>query len=291
MKHFLVDTIVLLPMHQGDADVLGDVKRELNNAVLVLLDSIIYEAAHKKTELEGNDGAPNFDDFVASLSGTLGSAGIKFKFVRLMMDMQTLSKKMFDEAVYPDLSITDCTLLLATMKRQNMDVMTDDKALIGAINAERGQNTNGKIRSVMITNYGRRTAVKWIVKRSLDKFIPKDTIPSWTSKLKHTEFFIGETKIASVDHKDGTTSVDLLGVVKKSNTNLRVLQHKLAIQIEEEFLKWKPGKGKGDSAAGPAKKKDWHGEHKNDDVDGLGEAQRKSVARKLRSKRIEGLDI
>ena len=221
MKHCLVDTMVLLPMHQGDEDVLGDVKRELNNAVLVLLDSIIYEAAHKNAELEGNDGAPNFDDFVASLSDRLESVGIKFKFVRLRADMWIRSQKMSDEEVHPGLSTTDYTLLLATMRRQNMDIMTDDKELINAINAERGRNANGKIRPAMTTYYGMRTAVKWTIKHSLDKFIPTDTIPRWTDNLKHTEFFIGETKIASINHKDGTTSVNLRGVVKTSNTNLQ----------------------------------------------------------------------
>ena len=76
-------------------------KRELNNAVLVLLDSIIYEATHKNAELEGNDGEPNFDDFVASLSNRLESAGIKFKFVKIRTNMLIHSQKMFDEEVHP----------------------------------------------------------------------------------------------------------------------------------------------------------------------------------------------
>ena len=172
-----------------------------------------------------------------------------------------------------------------------MDIMTDDKELINAINAERGPNANGKIRPAMTTYDGRRTAVKWTIKHSLDKFIPTDTIPKWTDNPKHTEFFIGETKIASVNHKDGTTSVNLRGVVKTSNANLQVLQYKLTIQMKEKFLNWKPGIGKDDSATGPAKKKDWYGEHRNDDVDGLDEAQRKSVARKLKNKDITDLDI
>ena len=177
MKYCLVDTMVLLPMHHGDKDIIGYVKRNLTNAVLVLLDSIIYEAAYKTAALEGNGGAPNFADFVASLSGVLESAGIKFKFVRLMMDMRVPSQKMFDEEVHPDLSMTDCTLLLAVMKRQNMDIMTGDKALINAINAERGQDAKGKIRSAT-TNYNkRRWAVAWSIKHTLDKFIPKDTFP------------------------------------------------------------------------------------------------------------------
>ena len=62
--------------------------------------------------------------------------------------------------------------------------------------------------------------------------------------------------------------------------------------MREEFIKWKPGKGRSDSATGPAKKKDWHGEHRGEDgVDGLDEAQMKNVARKLKNKDITNLDI
>ena len=116
--------------------------------------------------------------------------------------------------------------------------------------------------------------------------------PNWNSRLKHTEFFIGKTKIASVDHKDGTTSVDLLGVVKMPDKDLLILQHDLSMKIRKKFLEWKPGRGRGDSATGPAKKKDWHGENENDAVtDVLDETQRKRVARKLKDKNSTDLDF
>ena len=289
MKYCLVDTMVLLPMHHGDEDIIGYVKRNLNNAVLVLLDSIIYEAAHKMAALEGNGGAPNFNDFVTSLSDALESAGIKFKFVRLRADMWTRSQKMFKEEAHPGLSKSDYTLLLAAMKRQSMDVMTDDKALIGAINAKRGQDASGKIRKATATHNKRRGAIAWLIKKMLAKFMPNDTLPNWNSRLEHTEFFIGKTKVASVSHKNGTTSVDLLGVVKMPDKDLLILQHDLSMKIRKMFLEWKPGRSKGDSATGPARKKDWYGEHDGDD--GLDEAQRKSVARKLKNKNVVDLNI
>ena len=292
MKYCLVDTMVVLPMHQGDADVLGVVKRELNNAVLVLPDSIIYEAAHKTVELEGNDGVLNFDDFVATLSGTLGSAGIKFKFVRLGVGIGSRAQKMLGKGEHTDLSITDYTLLQATMKRQDMDIMTDDKALINAINAKRGKNANGKIRHAMENYNKRRAAVAWAIRRSLGKSMSNDAHLKWNGRLTHTEFFIGKAKVASINHKDGNASVNLLGIVKTSDKKLLVRQHKLSMQMKEEFLKWKPGKGKGDSATGPAKKKDWHRENENDAGTGvLDETQRKRVARKLKNKNIDDLDF
>ena len=129
----------------------------MNNAVLVLLDSIIYEAAYKHVKLAGTGVTPDINDFVASLSNALGSFGIKFKLVRPGMRISTHSKKMFKDNVHPGLSRADYMLLLATMKRQDMDIMTNDKALINAINAKRGKNANGKIRDAM-ENYNKRRA-------------------------------------------------------------------------------------------------------------------------------------
>ena len=295
MKYCLVDTMVVLPMHQGDADVLGDVKLGLNNAILVLLERIVSEAAYKHDELEGAGNKTNFDDFAASLSNTLGSAGIKFKFVRLGKHMRDRAQKMFENRVHPGLSKADYALLLAAIKRQNMDVMTDDKALIGAINAKRGQNANGRIRTAT-TNYNkRRASVAWSIKRSLGKLIPEAALPRWDCRLNRTEFLIGKVKVASIDHKDGNVSVDLLPIVRKRkpDKDVVILQHELATQIRENFFKWRPRASKDRSVDGPARKKNWYGTHKGDDdiAGSLNEAQRKSVARKLRSKRIEDLDI
>ena len=257
--------------------------------MLVLLDSIIYEATHKKAELEENDGVPNFDDFVASLSNALGSAGIKFKFVRLGLGIWNRSKKMFDDEVHPGLSRADYTLLLSTMKRQDMDIMTDDKALINAINAKHGKNANGKIRHATENYNKRRAAVAWTIRRSLGKSMPNDAHLKWNGRLTHTEFCIGKAKVASINHKDGNASVNLLRVVKMSNKKLLVRQHELSMQMKKKFLEWRPRIDKGVSVAGPAKKKDWYGEHDGDD--GLDEAQRKSVARKLKNKDIDDLDF
>ena len=95
--------------------------------------------------------------------------------------------------------------------------------------------------------------------------------------------------MASLNHKDGTTSVNLLGVVKTSDKELLALQHELSMQMKKMFLEWKPGKGKGDSATGPARKKDRFGEHDSAYI--LDAYQRKSVARKLRNKDVDDLDF
>ena len=116
-----------------------------------------------------------------------------------------------------------------------------------------------------------------------------DTRLGWNDGLAHTEFCIGKAKVASINHKDGTTSVDLQGIVKTSDKNLLVRHHQLSMQVRKKFLEWKPWKGKDGSASGPARKKDWYGEH--DGADSLDEYQRKSVARKLKKKGIDDLDF
>ena len=292
MKYCLVDTMVVLPMRQGNADVLGDAKRELNNAVLVLFDSIVNEAAYKHIKLAGTDGTPDVNDFVASLSNVLESAGIKFKFVRLGMSIWNRSKKMLDDKAHPGLSRADYTLLLATMKRQDMDIMTDDKALINAINAKHGKNANGKIRHATENYNRRRAAVAWTIRENLGKSMSNDARLRWSNRITHTEFCIGKAKVASLNHKDGNASVNLLGIVKTSDKKLLVRQHQLSIQMKKQFLEWRPRIDKGVSAAGPAKKKDWFGENKNDAGAGVLDAtQRKRVARKMKNKNTDDLDF
>ena len=292
-KYCVVDTMVVLPMHQGDVDVLGDVKLELNNAILVLLDRIVIEAVHKHDELEGTGNRTDFDDFVASLSSTLRSAGIKFKFIQLGKHMWIRSLKIFDSGVHQGLSKADYALFLAAIKCQNMDIMTDDKALIGAINAKRGQNVNGRIRTATANYNKRRASTVWSIKRNLGRLIPEDMSTGWDCRLKRTEFLMGKAKIASIDHKNGNVSVDLRSIVKMSDKDLLVLQHKLSMQIRNSFFKWRPRESKRGATDGPARKKDWYRAHKDDDsiADGLNETQRKSVARKLRNKRVVDLDI
>ena len=55
-RHCLVDTMVLLQMRQGDPDVIGDAKRELRGATLVLLDIIVVEAVHRHGKQDGGHG-------------------------------------------------------------------------------------------------------------------------------------------------------------------------------------------------------------------------------------------
>ena len=293
-RYCLVDTMVVLPIHQGDPDVIRDARLELHGATLILLDKIISEAVHKHGELEGGDGRTSSDDFVSSLSGRLESADIRFKFVRLGRYMLTSARKMFNDRVHPGLSKADYTLLLAAMKRQNMDVMTDDKALIGAINNKRGPEAKGRIRSAMSSYRKRRTSTAVFIKRKLGDYIPEDVYVHWNDRFQCTEFLIEDVKAVSIDHfREGSVRVDLLPLVEKSNKKILKIQSDLGTQIRKHFFEWKPKESERGPGKGPAQKKDWYRQHRDGDgdVDELDEVQMRSISRKLQNKRINDLDI
>ena len=287
-KYCLVDTMVVLPMQQGDPDVTRDAKQELHGATLILLNKIVSEAAHKHDELEGGNEKTGFVDFVSSLSSQLGSAGIRFKFVHFERGMSASVKKMINNKIHPNLSPVDYALLFAAMMRQDMDVMTDDKGLIGSINKERSPKTKGKIRSVMPNYRKRRWDTARLIRNKLDKYVPENVYVKWRDRPRYTEFLIEDVKVASIDHsRKGSVQVDLSSWAKNRNEVLK-LQPELETQIWEYFSKWKPKRG----GKGPAQGKDWYMRRRggNDDIDGLSEARKRRLSRELQKRNIN-LDI
>ena len=115
-------------------------------------------------------------------------AGIRYKFVRLGVDMHISVQKMLDDEMHPGLSNVDYTLLLAAMERPNMDVMTDDKALSGAISNRRDSKANGQIRSATSSYCKRRWFTARSVKRKLGNYIPGNARPSWEDGLAYRVF-------------------------------------------------------------------------------------------------------
>ena len=245
-KYCLVDTMVVLPMQQGDPDVTRDAKRELNGATLILLNRIVGEAAHKHDELEGGDERTSSDDFASSLSSRLESAGIRFRFVQLERGMPASVKKMIDDKIHSNISPADYTLLFAAMMRQDMDVMTDDRALIGSISNERNPRTKGRIRSVTLNYRKRREDTAGFIRYHLDKYTPENVYVKWRDRPRYTEFLIEDVKVVSIDHaREGDIQVDLSPWVKNPDKILK-LQSKLGTQIQNFFSRWKPkGGGKG----------------------------------------------
>ena len=276
-KYCLVDTMVLLPLVQGDPDVTKDAKLELGGATLVLLNRIVGEAAHKYDEMKGGNGKTDFEDFAILLSERLESAGIAFTFVRFERSMNRHWRSMVDSATHPNLSPADYALLCAAMKRPDMDFMTDDRGLSGSIDAERGHGAKGKRRSATLNYSRRRSDTAKLVKIRLSEYIPENAYVYWDYHLQRTEFLIGDVVAMAVDHSNGGVHVDLSTWVKNAN-KAASLQSELGKEIQAFFTRWKPARGKRNSARG----KGWYTQRRDDDydVDGLGSTVRGNRSRR-----------
>ena len=250
----------MLPLVQSDPDVTRDVKRELGGAILVLLNKIVGEAACKHDEMKGGNEKTDFEDFAALLSERLGSAGIAFRFVRFERSMFNYWSSMRNSGTHPNLAPADYALLCAAMKRPDMDFMTDDRGLIGSIDAERGPRAKGKRRPATLNYSRRRSDTAGLIRFRLTEYLHKDAYVYWSYQLQRTEFLIGDVVVATVDHSDGGVRVDLSTLMKNANkaTNL---QSELGKEIQAFFTKWKPARTK----KNPARGKSWYTQRRDDD--------------------------
>lgn len=248
-KCCLVDTMVLLPIYHGDPDVVPEAKRELNGAALVLLNSVVGEAAHKHEEM--GCGKETYGEFASELSRRLESAGIAFKFVRFDHQMSRFWRAMIDGRTHTNLSNVDYALLCAAIERPDMDVMTDDRGLWGSIERERGAGSRGRLLSATCNHKKRRQNAAWLIKHMLDGHIPKDAFVKWSDRGGRTEFYIDGKTVASVSGEGAR--VDLSPWVESADRR-RALESEIGINVGERFRDWKPGRRKN----GAAKGKKWY---------------------------------
>ena len=171
--HCLVDTMALLPTCQGDPGVIGDAKLGLHGAALILPDRIISKAAHRHGKQDGGHGMADPKIFASFLSGLLKSRDIRFRLVRVEQGMYASVLQMLYDRAHPRLSEADCTLLSAAVGCPDMDVMTSDKALVDAINSERGPKAKGRILDAMSSHHGRRQSTAKLIRNRLGSYIPK----------------------------------------------------------------------------------------------------------------------
>ena len=287
-KYCIVDTMVVLPIHQGDPDVTMNLKQEIHDATLILLNRIVGEAAHKHGKSEDNDKKTDVEDFVSSLSSRLKSAGIRFQFVQLEPGMPALARKMYNDMSHGGLSMADYTLLFVAKMYPDMDVMTEDKHLIGAIKSERGPKAKGVIRHLMSNYNKRRGDTAGFIRYRLGKYITKDIHVEWCDRLQYTEFLIKDVRMISINYSpERNVQVVLSPEVKKYVKDLKS-QYELETQIQEFFSQWKP---KADKKV-PAQKKGGYVQYlnDNDDLDGLDKNERKKLARQMKKRNID-LDI
>ena len=276
-RHCLVDTMVLLQMRQGDPDVIEDAKRELRGATLVLLDIIVVEAVHRHGKHDGGHGMADPKDFVSFLSGLLKSSDIRFKLVRVEQGMYASVLQMLYDRAHPRLSEADCTLLSAAVGCPDMDVMTSDKALVDAINSERGPKAKGRILDAMSSHHGRRQSTAKLIRNRLDSYIPKGVRVEWYDRSHHTVFLIAGATV-SIDHVEkGRVRVDLRPLVAKPDKKILKIQSELGVEVRERFfrpeIQWFLEMSRKETSAGkePAHAEPGHGDHA-DGLDGETEA-------------------
>ena len=284
-KYCLVDTMVVLPIHQGDPDVIADVKHDLHNATLILLKRIVGEATHKYDEMIGNNKVTDIKDFTASLSSRLESAGIRFQFVSLESGMPDLVRKMYDSQSHGGLSVVDYTLLFVAKRYPHMDVMTEDKHLIDVINSERTPKAKGVIRHVMLNYNTRRGDTAGFIRHELGKYIKGDIHVKLSEQLQYTEFLIKDARMISINYSpERKAQVVLLSEAKKYVKDLKS-QSELETQVLKFWSQWKPKAYK----KVPAQKKDRYAEYlsDSDDLDGLDNIGRKKLARDMKKRNID----
>ena len=291
-RHCLVDTMVLLQMRQGDPDVIGDAKRELRGATLVLLDIIAVEAVHRHGKQDGGHGMADPKDFVSFLSGLLKSRDIRFKLVRVEQGMYASVLQMLYDRAHPRLSEADCTLLSAAVGCPDMDVMTSDKALADAINSERGPKAKGRVLDAMSSHHGRRQSTAKLIRNRLGSYIPKGARVEWYDRFHHTVFLIAGATV-SIDHVEkGRVRVDLRPLVAKPDKKILKIQSELGVEVRERFfrpeIQWVQERLRKETSAGkgPAHAELGYGDH----ADGLDGETKRRLERKLRGKGIGGRD-
>ena len=259
--------MVLLPICQGDPDVIRDVKLKLSGGTFVLLRKIMAEATNTRNKLEGTE--QNYEHFDALLAASLESAGIAFKFVYFGTRMNADWKKMLDDDRHHNLSKKDYALLCAAISRPGMDVMTDDKELTGSINNERGTGAKGKTHSVMSNYYKRRSDTAGFIRYEISKYVAEDTPLSWRYTHGRTEFLIGDTVVASVGYlQKESAPVNPLPGNKPQDmpTHARAL---LGYRIQKFFSQWKPARGGKGPVLGKRLYKAWRDHDYADLSDGL----------------------
>ena len=291
-RHCLVDTMVLLQMRQGDPDVIGDAKRELRGATLVLLDIIVAEAVHRHGKQDGGHGMADPKIFVSFLSGLLKSRDIRFKLVRVEQGMYASVLQMLYDRAHPRLSEADCTLLSVAVGCPDMDVMTSDKALADAINSERGPKAKGRILDAMSSHHGRRQSTAKLIRNRLGSYIPKGVRVEWYDRFHHTEFLIAGATV-SIDHAGkGRVRVDLRPLVTKLDKKILKIQSELGVEVREHFfrpeIQWVQERRRKETSAGkePAHAELGYGDH----AEGLDGETKRRLERKLRGKGIGGRD-
>ena len=161
-RHSIVDTMVLVDLHRKALDSIDGVRDVLGCNVMVILPEVMAETAHKCRDLGGLDDS---DEFIHSMERRLAEAGIEYFLAELPDATHVSAIGQYVREEYPDrngepLSFVDCLLLCAAVSHDDVDIITADGALAGAIGERCGQD---RVDTSRIDYYKRRDDTKWLV--------------------------------------------------------------------------------------------------------------------------------
>ena len=161
-RHSIVDTMVLVDLHRKALDSIDGLRGALTGSQMVILPETMAETAHKCRDLGGWDDVGTFAD---SMVSRLDESGIEYLLAEIPESTRAAASEQHSKKEYPNengkpLSFVDCLLLCSAMLHDDVDVITADGALAGAIVERCGPNRTKTSRT---DYYKRRDDTKWFV--------------------------------------------------------------------------------------------------------------------------------
>lgn len=141
-RYCLMDTMDVVDVYRGVPDVIDGVRDVAGDRSLLVIPEVVAEAAGVCKELSGK-GWADLKTLESDIMSGMAAPGVPVAFARLPADVKAAAALRRANAEYenPDgvwLSLVDCMLFCAVAGAANVDVMTNDKALRGVVDAECG---------------------------------------------------------------------------------------------------------------------------------------------------------
>ena len=154
--------MVLVDLHRNALDSIDGLRGALAGIPVTILPGTMVETAHKCRDLGGWDGVGTFAD---SMVSRLDESDIEYLLAEIPESTRVAASEQHSKKEYPNengkpLSFVDCLLLCAAVSHDDVDIITADGALAGAIVERCGPN---RTRTSRTDYYKRRDDTKWFV--------------------------------------------------------------------------------------------------------------------------------
>ena len=197
-RYCLMDTMVLMTICRGNDEIMGMVDAVLKDRVLLIIRDVMDEAigVYGRVDLRG---AMVPDSFTSSVRFNFLYRDTEFELVQPEPGtydsalVTSAEGKYLNENGVP-LSYTDCVLLRLVTGHPNIDIMTEDKALRGAVAAELGSQAEGRAHRVMRDYYERRHRTAWFIQGVLNA---SDAV-EWMGVRDGTEYHVDDSWIITI---------------------------------------------------------------------------------------------